>query len=77
MNSLQSPLAHRQVLAIPPRQPGDLPGTDRSDCDALLQRRIAALLECSARYLLGPDAPDTPHGLRQAPPCANLPAGRG
>lgn len=72
MNTTESLVELRQ------RQPSRAPGRPGlaatpagSDDEAVLRRRVAALLECSAQYLLGPgQAPVTV--LRERPPRQGL-----
>lgn len=55
MNDPQPPV---QLHLRPPAPPTGHPGRAAAACgdgDADLRRRIAVVLECSARYLLGPD----------------------
>jgi hypothetical protein len=82
MNSLQPHLLHRQVPAIQRRQPDVHTAAVCNDCDANLQRRIAALLDCSARYFRGPDTPEpaspavAPEVAQRPPQPACVPAAR-
>lgn len=77
MNDPQPPVRlHRRPPAPPTAHPGRAAAAC-GDGDAELRRRIAVVLECSARYLLGPEqaAAATP-ALRAAVSALPLPPAR-